>query len=83
MIDPKSLKALADACRKSGIKHFKNSELEFTLTDAEPPKSEYKKRQQKQVGTELPKSHEDIQSDILNSEALLFWSAGDQPDAEG
>jgi hypothetical protein len=82
MIDPKELKKLADACRKAGIKHFKNSELEFTLTD-EVPVSDYKRKKQ----VFLPHSSiidETIKNaDSLTQDELLFWSTGgDEEEAE-
>ena len=42
-MDVKALKKLAEACRSAGIKHFKNAEMEFTLTD-DKPVSNYKKK---------------------------------------
>lgn len=72
--DYKNLKKLADACRKAGIKSFKNAELEFTLTDA-PPISNYKKREAKPRAVEF----EEVKDESLTDEQLLFWSIGDMP----
>lgn len=78
-MDFKELKKLADACRKAGIKHFKNADVEFTLSD-EGPVSSYKKRKAtKNVTQEESNSVNDIQSDALTQEQLLFWSL---PNAE-
>lgn len=69
--DYKALKKLADACRKVGIKHFKNSEYEFTLTDEVPPPSKYKKKQ-----GALDTTNAEIETDSLSEEELLYWSVG-------
>lgn len=69
----KQLKKLADACRKAGIKHFKSSEFEFSLTDELPesPKARKQAAFQKQ---------EEIANSGLSEEELLFWSTPDFPD---
>lgn len=71
-INPKELKALADACRKAGIKHFKNSDLEFTLTD-EAPQSKYKAKKASKSDS-VASGNLDVESDMLSQEDLLFWS---------
>lgn len=78
-MDHKALKKLADACRKAGIKHFKNSEVEFTLSD-EGPVSNYKKRTSAQPSSQLIETTDSIfQSDQLTEEQLLLWSTpGDE-----
>jgi len=83
--DYKNLKKLADFCRKTGIKHYKCDEFEFTLSD-DKPVSNYKKR------TEI-KSKRELQQDSLNDdiakenslteEELLFWSTGPELSNEG
>jgi hypothetical protein len=79
MTDFKALKKLADACRKAGIKHYKNGDLEFTLSD-DPPVSNYKRRTQQ---PELINSADSLfQTDTLTEEQLMFYSAID-PTAEG
>lgn len=73
--DYKALKKLADTCRKLGIKHFKNAEFEFTLSE-EAPVSNYKKRQAEQLPNDI--STEDTASvDTLTDDQMLFWSSAD------
>ncbi len=74
--DYKLLKKLADTCRKAGIRQFKNSDFEFTLTD-DAPVSAYKKRLLK---PQVKENYEPAAANILNDhelteDALLFWSA--------
>lgn len=77
MNDIKNLKKLADACRKAGIKSFKNAEFEFTLSD-DVPLSSYKKRmitkQPKLEDSSVPVA--DLITDSLTQEQLLLWSTG-------
>lgn len=69
----KSLKKLADTCRKAGIKHYKCAEFEFTLTE-DGPISNYKKR----TTVKLPLSTEaTAPAEELSDEQLLFWSLPD------
>lgn len=69
-MDIKELKQLAKACREAGIRSFKNSEVEFTLSE-DAPVSNYKKRKANKV-------EEDIKSVLLSNdpseEDMLFWS---------
>lgn len=75
-IDTKSLKKLADICRKAGIKSFKSAEFEFTLTD-EKPASNYKKLKEK-VSKRSISSSLDVETDPeLSAEQLLFYSSMD------
>jgi hypothetical protein len=77
--DLKSLKKLADACRKAGITHFKNSEFEFTLSP-DAPTSSYKKKQEELKTYSDPNSKaidDAFNSDTLTDEQLLMWSAID------
>lgn len=69
----KELKKLADACRKAGIKHFKNGDYEFTLNE-DAPLSNYKKSKAK---SEPLSNDVAFQSDTLTPEQLLLWSVGD------
>ena len=69
--DPKELKKLADACRKAGILHFKNADVEFTLAP-EVPKSNYKKKQE---FNETNVIDNDFRTDSLTDEQLLLWSS--------
>ncbi len=75
-MDHKALKKLADACRKAGIKHFKNSEFEFTLSE-EGPISNYKQRSIKRA-LSAPIDQSNDQSiatgDTLTEDQLLFFS---------
>lgn len=68
--DLKALKKLADACRKSGIKHYKSADMEFTLTDY-APESNYKKKQAASEPQEL------APEETLTQDQLLFWSSVD------
>lgn len=76
--DYKALSKLASACRKAGIKSFKNAEFEFVLTD-EAPQSAYKRRmlnQPKVKEAYAPASAALIETDTLTEDQLLFWSSG-------
>lgn len=70
---PNELKKLAKACREAGIKHFKNAEIEFTLSDDMPMQVARIKREPL-TQTELDKP---VQSDDMSQEAMLFWSTND------
>lgn len=74
-MDYKELKKLAAECRKAGIKSFKNSECEFTLTD-DAPVSNYKR---KTIEKEAPGPVIDstFTSEQLSDEQLLFYSVMD------
>jgi hypothetical protein len=66
-MDPQKLHQLAKACRKAGIKHYKDADVEFTLTDESPKKQ----KAAKQDNTpDTP-----VETDIPSPEALMFWSA--------
>jgi hypothetical protein len=71
----KELKKLAAACRKAGIKSYKDSNCEFTLTD-EPPVSSYKRRKRDpNTGANGPVIDPNLKVDgSLSPEELLFWS---------
>lgn len=74
-IDMKSLKKIADTCRKVGIKHFKNADFEFTLTDDLPEpalKTSDKRILNETEALALP----EVQTDGPTEEELLFWSTG-------
>lgn len=71
-IDFKQLKRLADACRKAGIKSFKGHGIEFTLDDRyEPPKPRGKSAQKQNHGVT-----DQIETNSLTPEELMFWSTG-------
>jgi hypothetical protein len=74
----KELKALADACRKAGIKSFKGMGMEFTLADEAPEPRRRSKRPQ----AEFEAQSEAFVSEMPSDEALLFWSAPDLADEE-
>lgn len=84
-MNPKDLKKLADACRKAGIKTYKDAEVEFTLSD-EQYISNYKKSKAK--SQPQPQSHasELFESDSLTEGQLLMWSVqgtpGDEQDTQ-
>ena len=62
----KQIKALAKACRASGIRSFKGGGIEFTLDAAMIPR----------VSKNIPNdTQEEIKEDALEGDALLFWSA--------
>ena len=75
---PKELKKLADACRKAGIKHYKDSQIEFTLSD-EAPTSNYKKKQETQKDIS---NNYLVETDSLTEDQLLFWSVGESDGAK-
>lgn len=77
----KELKKLADSCRKAGIKHFKNADIEFTLSD-DAPVSNYKKTKNASKGSIATKNSDssngidqNFQSDDLTEDQLLMWSS--------
>ena len=74
-MDVKSLKVLAKACREVGINHFKNSEVEFSLTDESPRLSYYKRK--KNESTITVEEQQEIDTDNLTRDQLLMWSTGE------
>ena len=76
-LDYKALKILALECRKVGIKHFKNSEFEFTLTD-EVPVSNYKRKKTQKLEFPISNLNADIEeTNKLTDEQLLLYSVTD------
>lgn len=75
---PTELKKLARVCREAGIKHFKNADFEFTLTD-DMPAAVIRTKQEPLSKAELDK---EIESDDMSQEALLFWSTGEDYSTE-
>lgn len=72
ILTPKELIKLAAACRKAGIEHYKQGDVEFTLTKEDPkPKRSSKKN------TEFYSDSDEFESDALTQDALLFWSSND------
>jgi len=74
-MNPKDLKKLADACRKAGIKHFKNADIEFTLAD-DAPVSNYKKRTAPPLTQDVA-TPSDLMNSQMSDEELLYWSVGE------
>lgn len=75
----KELKKLADTCRKSGISFFKNSEIEFTLSDVRPPVAR-KPRGKKASQPQVFENEETQQEENISENELLFWSSGGSPE---
>jgi hypothetical protein len=77
ILNPKDLIKLANACRKAGIKHYKQGDIEFTLTDDLP------QPQSRRVNTsKTDDSIEDFQTDTLTEDQLLFYSTIDLVEKE-
>jgi hypothetical protein len=76
-MSPKEIKKLADACRRAGIKSFKNAEVEFTLSDVLPTTHTRSKRGNKStIAQDLEQPDAIINNeDDLSEEELLFWSS--------
>lgn len=74
-LDLKTIKRLADMCRKAGITHFKNDKFEFTLGDAPPERAAKKANEAPQPAPNVP-----FQSDTLTDDELLYWSVGSPAD---
>lgn len=75
---PAELKKLATACRKSGIKHFKCGDVEFTLGE------EVVKQSQKSPKAESKQSifNDNIETEgwnELTDEQKMFYSVGGMP----
>lgn len=79
-MDIKELKRIAAACRKAGISHFKSADYEFTLTE-DVPLTAYKQAKAALHSTQKTSSQgDDIESDGLTEQDLLFWSVGKTDD---
>ena len=72
---PKELKRLAAACRKAGITHFKQGDLEITVSEDAP--QQHLKRGKHAASTSV-QGEVESQSDweSLTDEEKLFWSVG-------
>lgn len=72
---PKELKRLAAACRKAGITHFKQGDLEITVAEDAP-----QMRLKRGSNTDAVSAQNDVNSegawDSLSDEEKLFWSVG-------
>ena len=80
MVDPKTLKKLAKACRDAGIKHYKDADMEFTLTDEAPQAAAPRGR--KAAPKPAPGVAPEFETDSLSPEELLFWSVNNNIDQE-
>lgn len=76
-MSPKEIKKLADACRKAGIKSFKNSEVEFTLSDTIPFAQPNTRRVRKATVSDVLEQPDVVINDetTLSDEDILFWSS--------
>lgn len=77
-LSPKELIKLANACRKAGIKHYKNGDFEFTLSDVLPQRQVNKSKNISQ-SSQL----DEFTTDSLTEEQMLMWSVGDLAMSEG
>ncbi len=78
----KELKKLAAACRKAGIKSYKDSNFEFTLADHLPSVT----RRSKKASRMPTAATGPFETDSLTDEQLLMWSSsldGDKTEEEG
>lgn len=73
---PKELKKLAASCRAAGILHYKQGDVEFTLSPTAPAKIDKKDK----------KSNESVQGEVesegwesLSEEEKMFYSVGGIP----
>jgi len=74
MIDTKELAKLVKFLRKSGVTKFEDSGLKIELAP-EIPKAPRRKKMV-EVTSQI---HDDIQTDEMSQEDLLFYSAGGVP----
>ena len=73
-MNPKELKKLIKLCRDMGVQSYEGDGFKFTLTDSAPVKTKHKSMIHNGQQTD------DIESDSLTAEQLLWWSApGDGP----
>jgi len=80
-IDLKHLKQLTMLCRKLGIEHLKHGDLELNLTSILPTQSTRKSSKKKNT-EETPSLSQDIESEALTQDALLFYSVRDDVGTE-
>jgi hypothetical protein len=78
-MNEKDLKKLAKACRAAGIKHYKDQQVEFTLTDDYPIITRKKKSKTNDKGELLNNALEAFKTDTLTESQLLLWSVGAEP----
>lgn len=70
----KELKKLAAACRKAGITHFKQGDLELDIAEELPKKP--RKASHASIESTQPSNIESDGWDTLTEEEKLFWSVG-------
>lgn len=73
-MSPKELVRLAAACRKAGIKTYKDKDIEFTLTDEVPLTKHRKAANRAEAKSD---TQGEIETDELTQDALLMWSVPD------
>lgn len=75
-MDLKSLKKLAELCRKVGIKTFKNSDIEFTLSDDQPIAIVKRSRKtSKNDDNTVLADESNTELNSLTEEQMLMWSS--------
>ncbi len=79
-MSPKELKKLAAACRAAGILTFKNSEVEFTLSDEPPVK--ITKGKPMPVDASAVEEFVSDSFDSLTEEEKLFYSSPVEPGSD-
>ena len=72
-MNPKDLKKLAKACRDAGIKHYKDANIEFTLTE-ETPVSKYLQAKTLSPNADLKAPQDPFEEESLTQDQLLNWS---------
>jgi hypothetical protein len=77
-IDNKVLAKLVKSCRKLGIREFKCQEFEFKLNEQAPlvKLSKTKQRKTSRITDFTDNSPEEIPTDGLSHDELLYWSTG-------
>jgi hypothetical protein len=70
---PKELLKLANACKKAGIRHFRQGDIEFTFGEEEQPIVVNSNKAQVQGA---------VTTDSLSETDLLFWSTVPDSTAE-
>jgi hypothetical protein len=74
-MSPGELKKLAKACRTAGISHFKNAEIEFTLTDLPTKQEKAFGKAAANTGGLKSVIDEGFEAEGLSQDQLLMWSA--------
>ncbi len=75
--DAKALLKLAKACRAAGIVSFEGEGIKFTLSE-QAPENRRKSRAKAVTVSPADLGPNEVESDDLSPEALLFWSTGDE-----